>query len=172
MKTLVISRRETGDEGTFGDAVLFNRRRELFECVSLELPWLENAPRVSCVPAGDYLFKWREDSPTWPDGVYEEWDDPDTTEAEDVEGRDFIQIHPANLAGSAAAGYKAELLGCIAVGRTIARFPAGTIKGQVKDQRGVTSSYETYHALLDALEKDEVFRVVICWAPAPKLSEA
>jgi len=38
------------DEGTFG--VLL--KDELPLCVTLELPWKQNAPNISCIPAGSY----------------------------------------------------------------------------------------------------------------------
>ena len=65
-------------------------------CYTIELPWLGNQRRISCIPEGDYLlqlrfspkFKWHFLLMNVPD-------------------RDLILIHPANDA-------KLELLGCIA----------------------------------------------------------
>jgi hypothetical protein len=65
-------------------------------CLSIELPWLNNKRRVSCIPEGRYEIRRR------------------FTEKRKhhlilvgVPGRDAILIHPANDA-------KKELLGCIA----------------------------------------------------------
>ena len=65
-------------------------------CYTIELPWLNNHRRVSCIPEGEYVllkryspkFKWH-------------------LHLQQVPGRDLILIHPANDA-------KKELLGCIA----------------------------------------------------------
>ncbi|AZI34115.1 DUF5675 family protein [Kaistella carnis] len=65
-------------------------------CKTIELPWLGNAPRISCIPEGTYLlrkrcslkFKWH-------------------FEVVAVPGRKDILIHPANHAAL-------ELKGCIA----------------------------------------------------------
>ena len=65
-------------------------------CYTIELPWLGNQRRISCIPEGEYIlqkrfslkFKWH-------------------LHLMNVPGRDLILIHPANDA-------KRELLGCIA----------------------------------------------------------
>lgn len=65
-------------------------------CETIELPWLNNQRRVSCIPEGSYVlrkrftqkFKWH-------------------LALEAVKGRSGILIHPANDA-------QKELLGCIA----------------------------------------------------------
>ena len=64
---------------------------------SVERPWLDNKPNISCIPLGDYKLKWRESpkfGPTW--------------QLEDVPGRTHILIHSANFAY--------QLQGCIALG--------------------------------------------------------
>lgn len=65
-------------------------------CYTIELPWLQNQQRVSCIPEGEYVLKKRF-SPNF------KWH----LHLKNVPGRDFILIHPANDA-------KKELLGCIA----------------------------------------------------------
>ena len=65
-------------------------------CYTIELPWLGNQRRISCIPEGDYLLQLRF-SPKF------KWH----FLLMDVPGRDLILIHPANDA-------KLELLGCIA----------------------------------------------------------
>ena len=79
-------------EGTNG-ALLFNGAAI---CSTIELPWKNNLPRISCIPEGKYKlmkrysphFKWH-------------------LEVKDVPGRQLILIHPANDAVT-------ELKGCIA----------------------------------------------------------
>ena len=65
-------------------------------CYTIELPWLGNQRRISCIPEGEYLLQLRF-SPKF------KWH----FQLMDVPGRDLILIHPANDA-------KLELLGCIA----------------------------------------------------------
>ncbi len=65
-------------------------------CYTIELPWLGNQRRTSCIPEGEYFLQLRF-SPKF------KWH----FLLIDVPGRDLILIHPANDA-------KLELLGCIA----------------------------------------------------------
>ena len=65
-------------------------------CYTIELPWLGNQKRISCIPEGEYILQKRF-SPKF------KWH----LHLMNVTGRDLILIHPANDA-------KKELLGCIA----------------------------------------------------------
>ena len=65
-------------------------------CKTIELPWLHNAPRISCIPEGTYTLRKRY-SPKF------RWH----FEIADVPGRSAVLIHPANDAAR-------ELKGCIA----------------------------------------------------------
>ena len=65
-------------------------------CYTIELPWLGNQRRISCIPEGEYILQKRF-SPKF------KWH----LHLMNVPGRDLILIHPANDA-------KLELLGCIA----------------------------------------------------------
>ena len=65
-------------------------------CYTIELHWLENQKRISCIPEGEYILQKRF-SPKF------KWH----LHLMNVTGRDLILIHPANDA-------KKELLGCIA----------------------------------------------------------
>lgn len=65
-------------------------------CYTIELPWLENQRRISCIPEGEYILQKRF-SPKFGWHLH----------LMNVPERDLILIHPANDA-------KKELLGCIA----------------------------------------------------------
>lgn len=65
-------------------------------CYTIELPWLENQRRISCIAEGEYVLQKRF-SPKFKWHIH----------LQNVPGRDFILIHPAN-------DVKKELLGCIA----------------------------------------------------------
>lgn len=67
-----------------------------FVCYTIELPWLNNVKKVSCIPEGEYFLKKRYSKKF-------RWH----IEVADVENRSFILFHPANNA-------QKELNGCIA----------------------------------------------------------
>ena len=69
---------------------------DLEVCHTIELPWLNNQKRVSCIPEGSYRLRKRYNQKF-------KWH----LALEAVKGRSGILIHPANDA-------KKELLGCIA----------------------------------------------------------
>lgn len=103
-KAVAILRRQSTDlRGTPG---LFTIPSLGFSCACLELPWLQNQSGVSCIPAGSYTVQWTMSAKykriiplVIPTGK-----------------RTGIRIHSANWGGSVAAGFKADLLGCIALG--------------------------------------------------------
>ena len=67
-----------------------------FICNTIELPWRENASRVSCIPEGEYFLKKRFSAKY-------QWH----IEVVGVANRRLILFHPANNA-------RTELNGCIA----------------------------------------------------------
>lgn len=104
MKTIVLQRVETSDEGTFGVIHLDGVR--LF---TGELPWRENRGNASCIPAGKYRAVMTF-SNRFRKRLYL---------VAPVEDRAGIRIHPANRMGDKSLGYVSELLGCIALGERL-----------------------------------------------------
>lgn len=52
---------EPNEKQTLGLLTVFNGRRIVFECNTLEKPWLNNKTGVSCIPDGKYkVKKWHE----------------------------------------------------------------------------------------------------------------
>lgn len=90
---------------------------------TLELPWKDNKPRISCVPDGDYKVI----SHVSPKFGKCWW-------LQDVPGRSEILIHQANVAS--------ELLGCIALGLS---------SGQLKGKPAVLSSRNAMAYLRDVI---------------------
>src|SRR5690606_32462981 len=84
--------------GTNGDIFCPDKTER---CKTIELPWLENAKRKSCIPAGRYRLKKRF-SENFKHHLI----------LMDVPDRSLILIHPANNA-------QKELAGCIAPVTTI-----------------------------------------------------
>lgn len=77
-----------------------------WQCFTLELPWQQNAPRVSCIPEGTYPLALRRSEVVQrtSGGEFRKgW------EVQGVKGRTFIMVHPGN--------YAKDTLGCPLVGR-------------------------------------------------------
>lgn len=73
-----------------------------FSCVTVERPWLNNQPFISCIPAGVYKVGW---STFWKGGY-------ETLEILDVPDRTEIKVHKAI--------WPEHVEGCVGVGTTIA----------------------------------------------------
>lgn len=67
------------------------------EYFSLELPWLDNATNISCIPLGEYKVTKR-----WSNKFKHHF------HVQDVEGRSYILIHAGN--------FYTDIEGCILVG--------------------------------------------------------
>ena len=137
MKKLVVLR-HTHVPGVqmLSDWYLYNGNNCVYKCKGLELPWLNNAPQVSCIPAGDYEAVL-DYSPAFKYNLFE---------LKGVPNRAEVKIHIANFAR--------ELRGCLAPGRGFAHV----------DKDGnldVTSSGDTLRELHTAILPDKVIRVVI-----------
>lgn len=83
------------EKGTYG--ALSDDENEPI-CRTLELPWKDNQPQVSCIPAGSYTC-FRRHSDHFQCEVFE---------IGGVPGRSDVLLHPAN--------YASELRGCVALG--------------------------------------------------------
>ena len=97
----IIRRDYTGNQVIGSLFVLDKDDCILFECVTLELPWRENAKRISCIPKGTYTAQPR---------VSDKYGRH--MHILNVPNRDFILIHEAN--------YVHQLQGCIAIGAKVA----------------------------------------------------
>lgn len=114
MISATLTRTEARDGGTFGHIVLPSGRT----LATVELPWRDNQPRVSCIPAGSYLCRPR----PYHRGGY------DAIEVCDVPGRSAILFHVAN--------WPTDVLGCIGVGLS---------RGVVDGRYGVRSSRAAFN---------------------------
>jgi len=94
MDQVFLTRTKYEDKQTLG--VIHYKGEEL--CVTLELAWNNNNPRVSCIPNAKYKVIRRQ-SPKYGQHFH----------ITDVPGRSLILIHQAN--------YHYQLLGCVAVGQ-------------------------------------------------------
>ena len=131
-----LRRLSNGDQGTFG---VFIMPTGVF-CYSLELPWRNNEPNVSCIPVGEYLCRSRV-SPRF----------GKTYHVTNVPGRSFILIHAANLAGDTSLGYRTHLAGCIAPGQ---------MTGSIDGQKAVLASRSALGRIYSFLDWQEFTLVV------------
>lgn len=115
---LVLERFCYADTATFGRLTVEGRT-----LYTVERPWLENQPRVSCIPEGLFRCKPRR----FFRGGY------DAVEVCNVPGRSHILFHRGNRAS--------DVLGCIAVGAQI---------GVLGGDWAVLKSAEGFRAFMDA----------------------
>lgn len=113
--------------GTNGTLLL----NEQHQCYTIELPWKNNQPMVSCIPEGRYLLK-RRYSPKRGHHLL----------VYGVEGRALILLHPANDALK-------ELKGCIA--------PVSKITGEGRGERSRHAFNKLLQLVYAALPKETVF---------------
>lgn len=115
--------------------VIDNANNIIFQCVGLELPWLDNKFRVSCIPAGNYKAV-KHVSPKFGDSFW----------IKDVPARSGILIHRGNFVRNTA--------GCLLPGVEMVDID----KDGFQD---VTRSVETMLALWAVLPAE--FDVVVVW---------
>ena len=106
----ILQRLETDDFGTFG--VL---RVNDFTWMSGELPWRYNKVGKSCIPAGVYKVAWGKS----PHLSKRAGADVFKYRIEPVPGRSGVLMHRANFMGDEDLGHKAQVDGCIALGKRI-----------------------------------------------------
>lgn len=124
----VIQRQDYTNKQITGTLNLFNsRNKKIFSCKTLELPWLNNQRKISCIPTGNYECAKRiSDKYKWSYHVK-------SPGKGQVKGRDWILIHPGN--------YYTDILGCILVGKAFVDLNNDGYKD-------VTSSVATVKTLL------------------------
>ena len=110
-----------------------------------ELGYHGNQSDISCILPGTYKVTW-----TW-----SEKHKSNLYHLMNVPGRNNIEIHSANFMGDKEQGYASQLLGCVAPGKAVVMFKAGTKYSQheaplARDQYGLTSS----HDALEDLHRD------------------
>lgn len=92
-----LKRQPSTDDGTLGE-LLDNEGQHI--CYTIELPWKDNEPQVSCIPTGTYQVILH-DTPAH----------PHTWEITNVPDRQAILIHNGNTEN--------DVKGCVAVGSEI-----------------------------------------------------
>lgn len=108
-------------------------------CQTLERPWLDNAPDVSCIPAGTYECK-RFQSPRLGYEVFE---------LQNVPNRTAILLHIGNVAANSE--------GCILLGAE---------RGQLDGQDAVLNSRAAFQAFMASMQGVDTFTLTVS-DPAP-----
>ena len=84
-----------------------------FSCFSLELPWRDNQPNISCLPTGVYFVRWTY-SNHFRRFMY--------AIEEQIPNRGGFRIHSGNFAGDKAKGLRSDSLGCPLLGYQMGRL--------------------------------------------------
>ena len=134
MQTLTIRRSIETDKNVLGFATLTNSRGKIiFNCVTLELPFLANKKKVSSIPTGTYrAIKTKSQSKG------------EVLMLKQVPNRTSVLVHVGN--------YSKDTLGCVLMGRNI-EFSEDT------SEHYITQSRITMSSLL-ALCSDELFIII------------
>jgi len=106
-----------------------------FQCLTLELPWLDNKTNVSCIPPGIYKCEKRFSVKNG-----------QVFQLENVHGRTYIQGHIGN--------YTRDIAGCIIFGDAIKDIDRDGILD-------VSNSTQTFRALMELLPNKFVLEIGI-----------
>jgi hypothetical protein len=117
-------------DGTNGALTINNS----FQCYTIELPWVDNLPRRSCIPEGRYELRKRY-SPKFKDHLL----------VQGVRGRALVLLHPANDALK-------ELKGCIA--------PVSSLDGAGKGSNSRKAFKKLLQLVYDALKVETVYLII------------
>ena len=129
MKMLTLKLVTTGAQGTFG--VLLDNDEPF--CLTLEDPWKNNEPNVSCIPDGMYNCE-RAKSPKF----------GDTFEVTRVTGRTHILFHRGNT--------QDDTHGCILVGEQYSRL---------NDKWAIVVSGDAFNEFMRRMGGEKVFQLLV-----------
>lgn len=129
---------------TPGDLLLV-KENITYKCKTLELPWLNNKPNISCIPEGIYTVKVRYSE------KYKRH-----LEIKNVKNRKYILIHWGNYVGShnPKTG-KSDIEGCVLVGKSLKDIN----KDDIVD---ITSSKITFDKIMSMIEDDDMIKLEVC----------
>jgi hypothetical protein len=128
--SLLIERYSHGEKQTIGNLHLLDSElNSIFNCDTLELPWLNNQRNISCIPTGKYIVKKRY-SKKYRNHLH----------VTDVDNRTWILIHSGN--------YHTDILGCVLVGEL------GFVDDD--DTIDVGHSRKTLRSIMSLIDVDEL----------------
>lgn len=132
-RKLELVRLHDDETQTLGELYVVEDNKIIYSCATLELPYLDNKNKVSCIPASTYKVVKRKTK--YSKYKYEH------LHILDVPNRDYILIHAGN--------YYTNILGCILVGKT-----HKDINGDGLDD--VLNSLQTLNTLLTYIPENEI----------------
>ena len=136
---VIIARGKSDDQGTFGRLVVQSTG---WGCITLELPWLDNIKKRSCIPDGDYQVA------PWVSRKFGH-----VFHILDVPDRADVLIHNGNWAGRIPE-YKTHVQGCILLGR---------VRGTLASQNAVLVSRPTVRVFVEQMGR-KPFNLRIIWS--------
>lgn len=136
MRELYLARFAHTPYGVFG-----RLRLEEIDLYTVENPWLNNEPRISCIPQGVYDLELG----MYNRGGYAAY------ELQDVPGRSLVKIHISNTAS--------DVEGCIGV---------GTKLGWVENQWAVLNSRRAYRQFMEKMGEAAGAKLWIIWDLDPE----
>jgi hypothetical protein len=135
-KSILIDRYSSEKEQTIGMFYLLDHNNSVIkEWHSMELPWLDNTKRVSCIPTGNYKSVIHY-SPKFGKCLW----------LQDVPNRSEILIHAAN--------FYYDLLGCIGIGKDLSHIDGDKYID-------ITSSRDSMKELLNLIGSQSVINIQI-----------
>jgi len=137
MKSLTIKRVSTNDDGTYG--VLLDDTTPF--ALTLEKPWHDNTPGISCIPAGIYVCK-RVISAKF----------GETFEVTKVPGRKLIRFHWGNT--------KEDTRGCPLIAEEF-----GFLRGRVAILVSQTHPDKGFNEFMQRLKGYDEFLLTVIWWP-------
>lgn len=105
-----------------------------FECFTVERPWLDNKPRESCIPEGEYELQLSR----YNRGGYPAY------EVLGVPNRSLIKIHVGNS--------MEDVIGCIAPGKSL---------GFIAGKWGVSRSKVAFNEFMAAMDGVEMSKLIV-----------
>ena len=131
---MLIVRTDKGKKQSLGQLYIFENEAQLFHCASLELPWLGNSRRISCIPEGTYEVVKRHSAKF-----------TEHFHITNVKDRDYILIHAGN--------YVTQIAGCVLVGAAHRDIN----KDGLLD---VVSSKDTLHKMLNLMPESFTLQIM------------
>lgn len=132
MITATLTRTKTGDAGTFGVLRVLGQ-----EFLTGELPWRNNRPFESCIPAGVYNCVWL------PSNRFGH-----AFEITGVPDRSRCLIHIACFFGDRTKGFATDVDGCVGLGSAPGFFAKEGYKAPQPALQGSGNAMKRFHDLL------------------------
>lgn len=138
MKTAVLVREHTGDEGTFGR--IYAQGNHWY---TAELPWRNNERDISCIPEGIYTAT-----------PYASARFGLCYQVGEVPDRSAILVHVGNWAGDVSKDYRSDVEGCILIGMA---------RNIISGQYAVSSSREAigdFHHVMEISGREPITLII------------